>query len=344
MSTSSVWITQLDLPQELSQKFGEISNWIALNSQQIFCVWTQINTSDFWIYDISESKWRLLTSDTNYFPAFAKIVFDEKKKLIYFLTDKTTHAGVAVYDLKSNSIQDCDITLPNYDHNNRAATLELIDGRIQIILGNFNDEHIECDIEGKECKTLHTFEKYSNCLADPASVYLQNKGELWLIGGFDYNSWWCIDHIHSYSITNDKWKPLHIKLPESLRKCTCICTIDERYIIIFGGHDSRHVSTDKIFIIDTELLEIKESSIKCPMKGLFHACLVDDKTRSDLIVNGFINECWNEEKFKNNENLRYPSDDIIGLIISFHCVQIVHLFERYVIAHWTIHLIDLLMS
>ena len=43
------------------------------------------------------------------------------------------------------------------------------------------------------------------------------------------------------------------------------------------------------------------------MKGRFQAGLVEDTERSDLIVTGFINECWNEEKFKNDHDLRYPS-------------------------------------
>ena len=162
-------------------------------------------------------------------------------------------------------------------------------------------------------------------------IHLQSKGKIWLIGGYDYSPWERVDDIHLYSIKHNKWELLDIKLPIPLRECTCICSKDNG------------VPTGKIFIIDTELLEIKESSIKCPIKMPLHACLVDDTERSDVIVKGFINECWNEEKFKNDDNLSYPSNDIIALILSFHCIQIVHLFKRYRPDHWTITLIDLFM-
>ena len=105
-----------------------------------------------------------------------------------------------------------------------------------------------------------------------------------------------VDYIHSYSIKDNKWKLLDAKLPVPLKHPTCICSKDERYIITFGGNvNPPYINTDNIFIIDTESLEIKKSSLKCPSSDCFRACLVDDTQRSDLIVSGFINQYWNED-------------------------------------------------
>ena len=83
--------------------------------------------------------------------------------------------------------------------------------------------------------------------------------------------------------------------------------------------------------------------LKCPIEATFHSCLVDDTERSQLIVTGFINQCWNDGmNWKKDNNLRYPSDDIIGLIRSFHCEQTIHLFSRFKnMEHWVINLVDL---
>ena len=81
---------------------------------------------------------------------------------------------------------------------------------------------------------MYQFKEYLNALSHAASVYLQSKGELWLIAGFDYD-------IYLYSIKDNKWKLLDIKLPAPLSECTCICSKDERFIIIFGGEDSYEV-------------------------------------------------------------------------------------------------------
>ena len=61
----------------------------------------------------------------------------------------------------------------------------------------------------KTVKNLYQFKKYLNCLSQTASIYLQNKCELWLIGGCDY---WhqAVDDIHSYSMKHNKWKLLNV--------------------------------------------------------------------------------------------------------------------------------------
>ena len=339
ISTSPPWLESIPCPKILTSRFSR-TNIIALNSKEIFCALKSFDyvacAFEFWIYNIPKLEWRLLETFM-ITPKGDRIVFDKEKQLIYFLT----YTGIAVYDLKSNSIQEYDNAVINYNYhdNNYGPILELIEHKLQIICGNPNDKHIECDIEKKECKELYQFKKYQHGLTDAASVYLQNKGELWLISGYSCRSRQILD-IHLYSIKDNKWKLLDIQLPFALRKCTCICSGDERFIITFGGDP---VSKVKIFIIDTELLKIKESSIECPMKDDFQACLVKDTVRSDLIVTGFVNEFWNEEGFKNDDNLRYLSNDIIGVIVLFYCEETIHLFRRYGPGHWTMNLIDLLM-
>ena len=345
MSTSGGWSEQIPCSKMTLWGFSR-TNTIPLNSKEIFCASSSFGSADFWIYNIPKLEWRFLQSFKTY-PRDNQIMFQKEEQLIYFLTD----TGIAVYDLISNSIQEYDNVLTNYRPGNTCictgAALQLIEHKLQVIMGSFHDKHIEYDIEKKQCKELYQFKKYQDGLSEAASIYLQNKGESWLMGGYDCDP--CalkpVDDVHLYSIKNNKWKLLDIKLPVPLCDCTCVCTKDERFIIIFGGEDSSDVLTANIFIIDTELLEIKESSIKCPMSDAFSACLVDETERSDLIITGFINECWTEEKFKNDDNLRYPSNDIIRVILLFHSEQMVHLFKRYrAKGHWQIYLIHLLIS
>ena len=100
---------------------------------------------------------------------------------------------------------------------------------------------------------------------------------------------------------------------------------------------------DKIFVVDTESMEIKESKIRSPFSGACYACLVDNTQKTDLIVNGFVNECWNKHKWKNDDiDLRYPSIDIIDLIASFYCIPTVYLTLRSSTRYFKINLVDLL--
>ena len=43
-----------------------------------------------------------------------------------------------------------------------------------------------------------TFRGYPGCLTDPGLIYLREKGEMWLFGGWDWRNWTYVDHIHKY--------------------------------------------------------------------------------------------------------------------------------------------------
>ena len=74
--------------------------------------------------------------------------------------------------------------------------------------------------------------------------------------------------------------------------------------------------------------------------------MVDDTQKSEVTVDGYIRQCWNNHKW-NEQDLRCPSDDIIGLIKAFYCVQMVHLFLRGCHGngqYWTMNLDQLISS
>ena len=344
------WIKKPDVPLSIESQKGSLTNPILIDSGRIFVAKRIINditpsnhTLHFLILNVNTGQWKSIGTIDGYHFAEHSIAFDEDKQLIYFCCSRSTMTRIGVYDLKSDSFKEHDIQLP-ISGKNRGAGLVIIDHKLHTILGSYNAKHFVVDIDEKKCTELYDFERYTDCCCEAALIYLRNKNMLWLIGGsgFDYYEFEAVDDIHTYSIKDNKWKLLDTKLPIGVYEFGYICTRDERYIIIIGGIADNIASYDKILVIDTESMEIKKSKIRSPFSGSCHACLVDNMQNADLVVNGFINECWNVGKWKNDAiDLRYPSIDIIGLIVSFYCIQTVYLFGISSLQYFQIDLMDL---
>ena len=253
MSTVVKWIRQNKPPIVAG---WALSNPILINHSQILLAYIPAIREYvvFWIYNTSKLEWECITTKEIFSYAGAKIAYDKQTKSVYFLyNNEFDSTDIAVYDIEKNLFKKCGISIP-FDDEILGASLDFFDGKLNIILGNCNDKHYECDIKQKECKQINTFEIYSDGLSGPTLIHLQKREMVWLIGGFDYDTenWSCSNDIHTYSIKDKQWIMLDLKLPLALRASTGFCTIDQRYIVLFDGSDSRYVASDKIYIIDTE--------------------------------------------------------------------------------------------
>ena len=116
--------------------------------------------------------------------------------------------------------------------------MQVIDHKLHIILRAHNGKHYIMDIEKKECAEFDRFDEYPKGLADAGLIYMKNKAELWLLGGYDYDISAKVKHINILSTKCNDWKLLDIELSDSLESFGHICANDERCIIIFGGNYS----------------------------------------------------------------------------------------------------------
>ena len=252
MSTSGSWIEQSPCSKISIHCFLR-TNTIPLNRRSILCL---IINWWCWFLDLQYSEFRteitwILQDSSLWWPN----CISWREAINVFLS----RYGLVILDLQSNSIQDCVYALNNFDHGNGDDVFELMMllkiSILNMILRQKNvKNYINLKITQIACHMLHLF------------VYKMK-------GRYDYNPWKHVDDIPLYSMKNNKWKLLKVKLPVPLSKCTCVCTKVKRFTFTFDGED-----------------RWKNHQANVPW--------VDETEKSDLIITGFMDECWNYDDFR----------------------------------------------
>eukprot|EP01084_Bolivina_argentea_P084836 153384_1 len=94
-------------------------------------------------------------------------------------------------------------------------------------------------------------------------------------------------------------------------------TNNERYLIV-NNTDAN------ICIMDLNEKKVMYTDIKCPFGAYYRGIIVNDVTRQELIVCGFIRLCWNKYKMK---EWIFPPICIIKLIQSRCCDEYLHIVQ-----------------
>merc|ERR1712079_883104 len=103
-----------------------------------------------------------------------------------------------------------------------------------------------------------------------------------------------------------------------------VSTLDEKYIIIFGGWNEdmyMYGVDDSILVYDLEQNIILKSNIKCPLKGEIKAVSLASNG-NELAVYGFLRREYEKEEMKEVRNL---PDGIIQLMVQWYSISDVHL-------------------
>ena len=76
-------------------------------------------------------------------------------------------------------------------------------------------------------------------------------------------------------------------MPHKMNLFGCIVSADERYIVTFGG-EGRTERMDEIWILDLEVMTWRQSKMKCPITGCFHAVSISSSETAELCGHGWI--------------------------------------------------------
>lgn len=218
-----------------------------------------------------------------------------------------------------------------------------VNNSIHIIGGGSSNKHavwiLNDTDKSPQYKILHRFNEMDDNegLTNAGLCYIHSQERLILFGGYNCTEWESQRDILIYDLKRDNsWKRSNVRLPIAMDSFGYVLSMDEKYIIIFGGSDKHNKCMDVIYILDIELMKIRKlNELYCPRKGNFHACIGHDTINNELLVRGFIKDCWKLNIFK---NVRRLSDVVIRLIQSYHFDEVIHLFDKKDGAHWKIKL------
>ena len=211
-----------------------------------------------------------------------------------------------------------------HDLSNHTYSI-MIDNKLHIISGK---QHLVWNKNNKQLTLLNRFKTWNY----GQMVHLKSHSKFMLIAGNDPDNAergcaTTLDTLYTYDLDMRKWMKLRHKLPFGVHNFGCVMTVDEQYVIMFGGSMLPYgCDYDGILIMNLGDCSVRKSKIRCPKEGGLYACLTVDYMKMDLVIYGFLS----------GEFRDCLSNDIMEVVRLYYCLENVHLFDRNGIGHWKI--------
>merc|ERR1712130_230157 len=147
-----------------------------------------------------------------------------------------------------------------------------------------------------------------------------------------------------YEYQNDEWTQFKIdyKHNDIWKNAAIVSTKNEQYAIAFGGNQGRSnskVRSDDIFVYNVKNKTLRKSMVICPKKAYYTAAMIRDTYRDELIVFGFVNQCFASQEF---ENMQQFSSGFMQFLCQWVSNEYIHLIIPYSCQHWRIS-VDLIL-
>ena len=305
---------------------------IKINEIECLIIPSSLHDTPILIYNSNNDTYdELTTYPSDFYDGYFAVSFDEIHQILYFF-NKPNY--LETYNLITKRWKEQTLILPQ----DWSGSFLLSSSRSIIAENKFNiitkNKILIYDINTKQISQI---KHYTNNYRNFSMFYYRSKQEIWVLGCKKNNG----DNITSqdvmkYDIKSTKSQDIEWKLPISIYYAAEILTTDEKYLILFGGVFGENTmdKIDDIYIVDIMNNLCYKSKIKCPIKAMrLNAYLMVDGDRNELLIEGFVRNCWNDEQFG---DMRYLSDDVILVIVSYFSADFVHLFDKSDGKHWKI--------
>ncbi len=115
------------------------------------------------------------------------------------------------------------------------------------------------------------------------------------------------------------------KLPHAMAYMALVATHGENFAILIGGDlDAERLrKNESIYVLDLNTMVWRVSSVKHSGNS--------NKQRSDIVVYGFVRNCWKGNEF---QSVMYLPHELTQLLTSFCCIEIIHIIENDTV-HYT---------
>eukprot|EP01084_Bolivina_argentea_P251649 422125_1 len=310
-----------------------MSNLIGLNNHDIICAAPNVfgkQSNGIYKFNKYLNKWILFIQYPNNFVSTGHtlclnnitnelFLYGSEGKLMKI--NLNTHEFIIITDLPSFGSYPPTIIISNNFH---------------IICGSKNNKHLLWNNNTSKFQALHSFNKIlnksNNELYGQTLVYIPSQKALLLFGGGSsnlYRKW-----IWKYSLNNNSWGKIAMRLPYSFFKTACILTKDEKYIIMLGGGISDYGNLRYIHVMNLNTMLIQRSNVNLPTRNPVHVGLIKNMN-IPYLVNGFMKMFYNT--CANEIYKRFPLE-LIRCIMTWVGQEIwcIHVVDRITSEHWKI--------
>ncbi len=336
MSASTAWIKVASLPED-----RRIGTFIIFFDEQSNSLYTFHSTNGLYKYSFDINSWnKYITIQNDLNPFFFNTrcptsAINCNTNTIYIYGGNLKSLGKLKITDNENK---WDVT-DNLIESDVGAQAIIINDEFHVIGGYKSNKHLKYMEQTKQFKVLHSFDTMFPTKVEEFGLHrlVKVKNKLLMFGGFSIISWECTNRICQYDITENQWTELNVKMPDILCFFGCTSILYDQYVVIFGGKQSPFKPREAIWIYSIEDKTFISSQVECPKGGELEAITINDRSKDELAVNGFIRKEWSiSESFLPN--------DLIEMIHSYYLNEWVHLFHCESGEHWKIDVFDVIKN
>ncbi len=290
-------------------------------------------------FDILNEKWtKIIQYNPTFIESFnpSSSVYNYSSKTLYISSDHyTDELPCAIFDLNNTNIE------PKISSFTGLRFVSVTnENKIHLISTNkqYRKSYYICTADLDVVKELDLMKgiydtKFYEYFLRFGSIYLPKKKMIYIFGGYNayYHGWQNVVYIHNCESNDSKW--IKIAMPRGIYGMGTVCTHNEQFIILLGGHVNYKTTyqpnetiyrpqiqpIDTIYIFDTKTNQFKTSNIKCPMAGTFDTTIMMSKscTTNEKLVHGFVH---NDKSLNNKICLKHKFPQYLrDLVQSFYC-------------------------
>ena len=266
-----------------------------------------------------------------YYEALGLAINSEQQLFIY--NSKGTLATIQLKNMDTLPAN-WNVIQHNSLHTNIGTKAIIINNQLHIIGGNWfaSCKHLKYNSDTQSFDSSHSIQ-----FGYPALVKLNNKllsfgGHRSIRGPYDPY----LNDVQEYDIINETWIKCKSVISREMIVDGAVTVLNQQFIILFGGYNGENIN--EIWIYSVKEKTFKESKVRCPGKRGGRAFAINDPTKDELSVFGYIRSQWRKCGICDHSFMpRY----LIKIVNRYYMNERIHLIDIFGGEHWAIDVFDI---
>eukprot|EP01084_Bolivina_argentea_P264519 448094_1 len=277
-------------------------------------------------YNVKQDQWiKFFEYEQGFVSTFVSAAFDEGSKLIYICNSEHELLEFNLITMSMKLLMKS-MVIRGF------INMICVNGIVHLIGANLNtvNKHYIYD------KNSNLLNETNELGVEPIGhfMYLKSKRTITL---FDRVK----SEIHEFQLWDNKCIKYKCESIPFLRVASIVATKNEQYFIVLGGFKGFAELSKCIFLFDVKNKAFLQSSLECPEAGSYNATIMRDDIMDELMVFGYVNQCFATDEFVSVQKLPFY---LIKLINRWICNEWIYLVQYISGKHWKIHVDSIIQS
>eukprot|EP00484_Ammonia_sp_Unknown_P016751 CAMPEP_0197041218 /NCGR_PEP_ID=MMETSP1384-20130603/17796_1 /TAXON_ID=29189 /ORGANISM="Ammonia sp." /LENGTH=491 /DNA_ID=CAMNT_0042472099 /DNA_START=36 /DNA_END=1511 /DNA_ORIENTATION=- len=228
-------------------------------------------------YDVDKNRWSLFIKyPAEFFSQYHNICIDDSRHIIYLFNGAAGSNRLWKIDIETHKFECIELSRTYW-----GSLSYLVNGQCHLFWGHQNDAHLRWNDNASKFEVVHQFANLANGMMSFGMVYNHKEQYFLLFGGYKGKEAGRSDAIWKYSMNEQEWQKLKVRMPQKMQSFASVVTDDCQFALIIGGSNDEGLS-DKIYILNLGSMQWKLSNVVCPTQGIGYNNVIIMKDKKSI--------------------------------------------------------------